>query len=331
MAHDVFISHSDHDKLTAQAVCAKLEGIGVRCWIAPRDVPAGSNWVESIVDAIGESRIMVVLLSGSANESPYVGRELSNAVDEGLIIIPFRIEDVPLSKSLAWLVRSIHWLDALTPPLEGHLQELARVVTAILQSDTPNATAAGQVGMPPVYESPARRRIKPIALVMLGALVVAALAFLVFKPSKHVTSPTPDSSPSAKYIENRNSFIGALPWLNWILYEPTGYDPYQSIEASDSNIRKDLQVLRQHGFDGLITASSRGTLGRVPRIAHEEGFHMVIVGVWEINDRDEVDNALKAAPYAEASRTPFGSEPQGRRQSSRRAERPTRASPTSPH
>jgi hypothetical protein len=36
---DVFVSHSNHNKLDADAVCGKLEAAGVRCWIAPRDIP----------------------------------------------------------------------------------------------------------------------------------------------------------------------------------------------------------------------------------------------------------------------------------------------------
>ncbi len=37
MAHEVFISHSSKDKLTADALCHALEQNGVSCWIAPRD------------------------------------------------------------------------------------------------------------------------------------------------------------------------------------------------------------------------------------------------------------------------------------------------------
>lgn len=43
MAHDVFISYSSEDKTVADAVCAKLEGQEIRCWIAPRDVPPGKD------------------------------------------------------------------------------------------------------------------------------------------------------------------------------------------------------------------------------------------------------------------------------------------------
>ncbi|MBQ6334927.1 MAG: toll/interleukin-1 receptor domain-containing protein [Erysipelotrichaceae bacterium] len=50
MAHDVFISYSHKDSFVAQAVCAKLEEAKIRCWYAPRNIPAGAEWATSIMD-----------------------------------------------------------------------------------------------------------------------------------------------------------------------------------------------------------------------------------------------------------------------------------------
>jgi len=61
MAHDVFISYSKADKLVADAICAKLEQSGIRCWIAPRDVLGGQDYGKSIIEAINGSRVMVVV------------------------------------------------------------------------------------------------------------------------------------------------------------------------------------------------------------------------------------------------------------------------------
>ena len=46
MTHDVFISYSQKDKATADAVCRALEHNSVRVWIAPRDIPPGAKWAE---------------------------------------------------------------------------------------------------------------------------------------------------------------------------------------------------------------------------------------------------------------------------------------------
>ena len=79
MTHDVFISYSHHDKSAADAVCAKLEQHGVRCWIAPRDVEPGAEWAGSIIHAISKTKIMVLVFSKSANDSPQIRKEVERA------------------------------------------------------------------------------------------------------------------------------------------------------------------------------------------------------------------------------------------------------------
>jgi hypothetical protein len=132
MAHDVFISFAVEDETTAETVCATLEASGIRCWIAPRDVLPGVDYAQAIVEAITQSRIMVLLFSSRSNHSPHVKREVERAVSRGIPILPFRIEDVPLSPSLEYFIGTVHWLDALTPPLEKHLQHLAETVRLLL-------------------------------------------------------------------------------------------------------------------------------------------------------------------------------------------------------
>src|SRR3990172_1527691 len=120
MAHDVFISYSTEDKPTADAVCATLEANRMRCWVAPRDVLPGEDYAESLVRAINESRLMVLVLSSKSNDSPHVMREVERAANRRLPIIPLRIEDVKLSGSMEFFISRTHWLDALSPPPEQH-------------------------------------------------------------------------------------------------------------------------------------------------------------------------------------------------------------------
>ena len=134
MAHDVFISYSSKDKAVADAVCAKLEGEKIRCWIAPRDVPPGQPYAASLVNAISESRVVVLVLSEGSNSSQHVLRELSEAVDHGIPIIPFRIQDIQPSLEMRYYIKSIHWLDAMTPPLEKHLGKLTNSIQALLSA-----------------------------------------------------------------------------------------------------------------------------------------------------------------------------------------------------
>lgn len=132
MAHDVFISYSSRDKPTADAVCAALESHGIRCWIAPRDVLPGMEWGEAIVNAIHDSKVMVMVFSSRANESRHIRREVERAVAQGIAIVPVRIEDIIPSSSLEYFIGSVHWLDALTPPLEQHLNDLKSKIQTLL-------------------------------------------------------------------------------------------------------------------------------------------------------------------------------------------------------
>jgi non-specific serine/threonine protein kinase len=150
VAHDVFVSYSSDDKTVGDAVCATLEDRGVPCWIAPRDIFPGQEWAQAIATAIRAARVMVLVFSQGANESPQVRREVERAVHHELVIVPFRIDDVDPESSLEYFLGTPHWLDAITPPLEPHLRDLAEVVEILL--------AGGGVEAParPIAERPER-------------------------------------------------------------------------------------------------------------------------------------------------------------------------------
>jgi hypothetical protein len=131
--HDVFISYSSKDKPIADAVVASIENNSIRCWIAPRDILPGEDFPKAIIRAINESKVMVLIFSASANASPQVTREVTKAVSKGIIIIPFRIEDAPMSESMEYLIGLPHWLDALTSPMEQHINTLVRRVKNLVE------------------------------------------------------------------------------------------------------------------------------------------------------------------------------------------------------
>ncbi len=133
MTHEVLISYSSLDKLQADAICNRLEAQGIRCWIAPRDVPVGTEYADSIVQAIEAAKVLLLVFSSNADQSKQVKREVERAVSAGIHIMPVRIEDAEMSKSMEYYVGSIHWLDAITPPLESHIDKLAQDLQALLR------------------------------------------------------------------------------------------------------------------------------------------------------------------------------------------------------
>lgn len=96
MNHDVFISYSSQDMEAAQAICHVLEQNEIRCWMAPRNIPPGSDYGDVIDDAIKSCKVVVILYSEKAASSPWVTGELNVAFEELKTIIPFRLDKTPL-------------------------------------------------------------------------------------------------------------------------------------------------------------------------------------------------------------------------------------------
>ena len=151
MAHDVFVSHAIANKAVADATVAGLEAAGVRCWIAPRDILPGTDFMSAIWSAIAGSRVLVIVLSPESNASSHVTREVQQAVERGLPVVPLRIADVDPSGSLSYALSGTHWLDARTPPLEAHLQRLTVVLEHLLATteETPRPGVHGALPHPP--------------------------------------------------------------------------------------------------------------------------------------------------------------------------------------
>ena len=138
MDFDAFISYATADKTAADAACAVLEATGIRCWVAPRDISPGREYAAAIIDAIDRCRVMVLIFSSNANDSPQVRREIERAASKGVAIMPVRIEKVVPTKSMEYFLGDIHWLDAMTPPIEHHLQQLACAKDLALTRDWRN-------------------------------------------------------------------------------------------------------------------------------------------------------------------------------------------------
>jgi ABC-type amino acid transport substrate-binding protein len=205
MPYDAFISYCSQDKKIADAVCGTLEANKIRCWIAPRDVGAGRTWGSAIIEAIGDSAVMVVIFSQHSNGSPQVMREIERAVNKGVAIIPFRVENVVPSKDLEYFISSCHWLDAMNPPLEKRIGELADAILALQRRETPAAPAIVEKEK----EKP-RKKSWPIWAAVGVAILIAAGAGAWFLRQKSATGTTVTIENPA----DGASIIGSL-LLSW--------------------------------------------------------------------------------------------------------------------
>lgn len=225
MSHDVFICHSSKDHTLANAICAKLEANQIRCWLAPRDVVPGMEYAQSIVEAIGATRLTVLVFSQNANQSPHVHRELERTASHGIPILPFRVEDVVPGPSVEYFISDAHWLDALTPPLEKHLDYLAGTVRLILDREaaktsgqptpdapTPDATytAAAPLDAPSRPHRTTRYAVlAALALIVVVALVVVGVIVLSGDTTSSTSTPALSTTGSTVATTTAPSTTGS--------------------------------------------------------------------------------------------------------------------------
>lgn len=137
MSHDVFISHSSRDQAIADAIREALKLRGITTWIAHSDVKPSESFAEVIPQAIHEARLVILILSAAAMRSAHVGTEMTLAKNEmtkrEMPIAPFRIEDVELTRSFAYHLANVQWMDALEPPMATRIEEFVIVVEQLLR------------------------------------------------------------------------------------------------------------------------------------------------------------------------------------------------------
>jgi hypothetical protein len=256
MQHTVFISYSSHDRRTAFATCQALEERGFRCWIAPRDVRPGRPYAAEIIDGIESSRVFVVVLSANANESVHVESEVERAKNKRVPIIPFRIENVPLSKSLELFMATTHWLDAYEPPLDRHFETLAQSVGGLID---PSQTAAATRRRVPPPSPAAQRQPKGqawkfaiVGVVALMMIVAAVSLLLVLWPE-----PLPPEADRLQSLVRAGNLVQGQEYVDSIQRSlPTVFysDPFQRVVVELKQAQQTEAEFRKRANDEFRTA-----------------------------------------------------------------------------
>jgi TolB-like protein len=217
----VFISYASHDEAVAGRICAALEAAGFPCWIAPRDVRAGEPYAAAIVEAINACRIVVLVLTRSAIDSPHVLREVERASSKKRSILSIRLDAADLPPELEYFLSANHWLEASSGKIESVLPALIESVrgrgSGNLDRAPPPAHAAATV------RSASSRRLN-LPLIAIGGVVAVALAYLVvdkiWLSKRAVTASAPSDAAATKPVSSTATFsppphsIAVLPFVN---------------------------------------------------------------------------------------------------------------------
>lgn len=156
---DVFISYkSGADQASAFGLVAALEEKQIKCWIAPRDIPATTSEIvsrglmaragydDAIPFALEHSLAMVVMVSAGAMTSDHVKDEINLAKDGGLGFFPVRIEEVALQNSFRYHLGRAQWNDCFDPTIEPRFAKVVADIQTYIGSQQRMSARPGVSG-----------------------------------------------------------------------------------------------------------------------------------------------------------------------------------------
>jgi hypothetical protein len=165
-----FISHHSSQVDTARLLKQRLATHGIDGWLAPDDIAAGTAFDQAILDQIGRSDAIILLLCPQSDQSRHVKRELMLGEDSNKQILPVRLEDIQ-AQGLAYWLKDYQWIDWF----RGEVQAVDKIVAAM--------TGASAV-VTPVRVAGARQskyRFAKLAAAALALLLAAAGAWWALK------------------------------------------------------------------------------------------------------------------------------------------------------
>ena len=161
----VFISYSSCDRIIAENLCNYLEGRGIKCWIAFRDITSG-NFSGEITRALRTSDIVLVVCSTQSCRSEHVKNEVTLAFNQRKHIIPYLLEDNPFDDDLEYFlslkqhVKTRGGQDVDFPLIEKFIRDY-RGEPAVAAPVTPAAAAPVAAAPAPAAPAPAVPAAKP--------------------------------------------------------------------------------------------------------------------------------------------------------------------------
>jgi TIR domain len=183
MTGHVFISHSDKDKRFAEMLLQALESRGIRCWIAPRDIPPGGSYAEAILGAIETCACFVLVFTQHANSSGHVLREVERALKFDKNLVPVRFDNSAASRSLDYLLATVQWLAVDIRLAKDSVQRVAEQVATcagvVCNPPEPSPSPPPRVAAPTAGAAPAAVRRSPKWTILLLLLLAASVAFTI--------------------------------------------------------------------------------------------------------------------------------------------------------
>lgn len=248
--HDVFISYSTKDMPQAETVRDILEKNGIPCWMAPRDIPGGSNYAKEIPQAIRSCQVFLLILSENAQASNWVVKELDNAVNCCKIIIPLMLEDCPLNDEFNFLLTGAQRYAAYRKSAEVLSTLVERIKAVTGAKVEPKEEAVPAVSTPEEVPAVPKAPAVPVAPAAPEVPTKKPYVIKTEVPVVHQAKPQKPKKTKEKvpFVFGRTEKLAALGIPGMALVSVLGY-------LMGNNLYFSTAYSRQYGFGDVVLYS----------------------------------------------------------------------------
>ncbi|NJD30512.1 MAG: TIR domain-containing protein [Gammaproteobacteria bacterium] len=144
---DVFISYSREDKDKVLDLATRLRAAGVTVWIDQGGIDGATLWGEEIVNALEQSKVLLLAITASAARSHNVAKEVVLVSERKGQILPVHLEPTTIPAGLKYPLAGIQHIEYYNGDVEENfrtvLRSLERAGVKIGQAQVAKATGAG--------------------------------------------------------------------------------------------------------------------------------------------------------------------------------------------
>lgn len=159
----VFISYSRSDSVFVRDLANRLREAGCEVWQDISGLRGGQTWASGIDRAVRDSDVLIVVLSPDSSTSEWVRKETLLAMKLRKPIVPILLRETEIP---------VQFVDLQFVDFRGDRAEATQKLFEAISNSTDSPTA---ITKPP----PIRRPRKPLAFLLLGAVILVAIAYII--------------------------------------------------------------------------------------------------------------------------------------------------------
>lgn len=215
MQEKVFISFVEEDFEIAKEIKNRLLEEGIGSWIYTEDNEIG-DYRDGIMKAISDSEIMILVFSRQTENSPHIPKELREASEKNLTIIPFFIEKIDYieNPSIRYEIGTINWIHGWEPPIEEQISKLIDETKSVLNNTAEiknniKDTSQAKYSNHKLIKDVSKKNLLISILVVLS-IISGAIGYLILKSEpqtlNHIRVVTSEKNSQASYYIQVGTF-----------------------------------------------------------------------------------------------------------------------------